>query len=102
MNDTLTTATLPEDSDSTRDMLATIQEQGRLTLELVKTIVVLMTPKNSSRDGPTLEEMLAKIMTQQLEIIAIGNATLTNLDQLGEALPDVVAGVVRDRRVLNS
>ena len=62
-----------EDQESTREMLAAIHEQGRQTYELVRALIALLTPAEGGREGPTLEELLAKIMAQQKEIIDIGN-----------------------------
>ena len=62
----------PEVAPNTHDLLAAIHEQVRQTLELVGTIVSLLMPKEGGREGPTLEELLAKLLSQQQQIIMIG------------------------------
>ena len=91
-----------EDGGGIREMLGSIHEQGRLTLELIKTLVTLLMPKEGGEEGPSLEDLLAKILTQQIEIIALGKATQADVDQLGKTLPDEVAAAVGRRRALNS
>ena len=91
--------TIPdEDQESTREMLAAIHEQGRQTYELVRALIALLTPAEGGREGPTLEELLAKIMAQQKEIIDIGKQTQTDLDALGAGLPDAVVDALEGRR----
>ena len=82
--------TFPERGTETHELLAAIHEQGRQTLELVGTIVSLLMPKEGGREGPTLEELLAKLLSQQQQIIMIGKATQADVDWLGKALPDAV------------
>jgi hypothetical protein len=91
------TTSSPEAADTTHDLLAAIHEQGRQTLELVGTIVSLLMPKEGGREGPTLEELLAKLLSQQQQIIMIGKAT-----RLGKTLPDAVAEVIDGNRSLRS
>lgn len=97
-----TTTRSPETTDDTHRLLAAIQEQGRLTLELVGTIVSLLMPKGGDREGPTLEELLAKLVAQQQQIIMIGKATQADVDRLGKTLPDAVAAVIDGHRALRS
>jgi hypothetical protein len=85
-----TTTSSPEAAHDPHDLLAAIHEQGRQTLELVGTIVSLLMPKEGGRDGPTLEELLAKLLSQQQQIIMIGKATQADVDRLGKTLPDAV------------
>ena len=92
----------PEVAPNTHDLLAAIHEQGRQTLELVGTIVSLLMPKEGGREGPTLEELLAKLLSQQQQIIMIGKATQADLDRLGKTLPDAVAEVIDGDRSLRS
>ena len=91
----------PESSEYLREMLLDIHEQGRLTLELVRTLVTLLLPKEV-REGPTLEELLAKIVAQQREIITIGKMTQADIDALGKTLPEAVADAVEGHRALRS
>jgi len=92
----------PEVAPNTHDLLAAIHEQVRQTLELVGTIVSLLMPKEGGREGPTLEELLAKLLSQQQQIIMIGKATQADLDRLGKTLPDAVAEVIDGNRSLRS
>ena len=66
------------------------------------TIVSLLMPKEGGREGPTLEELLAKLLSQQQQIIMIGKATQADLDRLGKTLPDAVAEVIDGNRSLRS
>ena len=93
-----TTTSSPEAAPNTHDMLAAIHEQGRQTLELVGTIVSLLMPKEGGREGPTLEELLAKLLFQQQQIIMIGKATQADVDRLGKTLPDAVAEAIDGNR----
>jgi hypothetical protein len=97
-----TTTSSPEAAHNTHDLLAAIHEQGRQTLELVGTIVSLLMPKEGGREGPTLEELLAKLLSQQQQIIMIGKATQADVDRLGKTLPDAVAEVIDGNRSLRS
>jgi hypothetical protein len=96
-----TPAGLEDDPGTTHEILAAILEQGRQTLELVKALVGLLTPKGE-REGPTLEELLAKIMAQQTQLIMIGRMTQADLDRLSKTLPDAVVDAMDERRVLPS
>jgi hypothetical protein len=91
-----TTTSSPEAAHNTHDLLAAIYEQGRQTLELVGTIVSLLMPKEGGREGPTLEELLAKLLSQQQQ------ATQADVDRLGKTLPDAVAEVIDGNRSLRS
>ena len=97
MDTTHTPATLADEPGRTHEILAAILEQGRQTLELVKALVGLLTPKGE-REGPTLEELLAKIMAQQVQLITIGKMTQADLDRLGKTLPDAVVDAMDERR----
>jgi hypothetical protein len=59
-------------------------------------------PKEGGREGPTLEELLAKLLFQQQQIIMIGKATQADVDRLGKTLPDAVAEVIDGNRSLRS
>ena len=94
-------ATLDNEPGTTHEILAAILEQGRQTLELVKALVGLLAPKGD-QEGPTLEELLAKIMAQQNQLITIGKMTQADLDRLGKALPEAVVDAIEERRALPS
>ena len=94
-------AALEDGSETTHEILTAILDQGRQTLELVKALVGLLTPK-AERDGPTLEELLAKIMAQQSQLITIGKMTQADVDRLGKSLPEAVVDAMEERRGLPS
>ena len=96
-----TPATLHDEPGTTHEILAAILEQGRQTLELVKALVSLLAPKGE-QEGPTLEELLAKIMAQQSQLITIGKMTQADLDRLGKAVPEAVVDAIEERRALPS
>jgi hypothetical protein len=96
------TTPLPARAEETHELLAAIHEQGRLTLQLVGTIVSLLMPKEGGREGPTLEELLAKLLSHQQQIIMIGEATQADVDRLGKTLPDAVAEALDGHRALRS
>jgi uncharacterized protein YicC (UPF0701 family) len=52
-----------------REILVTIQDRTRQTLELVKTLVELLVAKEGDREGPTLEELLAVLIAQQRDML---------------------------------
>ena len=96
-----TRATLQDEPEATHEILAAILEQGRQTLELVKALVSLLAPKGE-QEGPTLEDLLAKIMTQQGQLITIGKMTQADLDRFGKALPEAVVDAIEERRAVPS
>ena len=51
--------------------LAIIREQTRETLELVRTLVALLLPKEGGRDGPTLEELISVMVAQQRDTLVL-------------------------------
>jgi hypothetical protein len=92
-----TPATHEDEAGTTHEILTAILDQGRQTLDLVKALVGLLIPK-AEPEGPTLEELLAKIMAQQAQIITIGKMTQAELDRLGKTLPEAVADAMDERR----
>jgi hypothetical protein len=71
--------------------LAAIEEQGRVTLELVRTLVGLLLPKAGDREGLSLEDLLAAVISQQRDLLVLARATRSEVQQLGESLPFEVA-----------
>ena len=54
------------------DELTIILEQTRETLELVRSLVAMLLPRDSGEDGPKLEDLIAALVAQQRDtIIAI-------------------------------
>ena len=63
-------AHLAEEITDLRAQLGEVQEQGRLTLELVRAIIELLLPKGD-RSGPSLDELLATLIVQLRELTTI-------------------------------
>ena len=49
--------------------LAVIREQTRESLELLRSLVALMLPKQADGDGPKLEDLIAALTAQQRDIL---------------------------------
>ncbi len=77
-----------------RNILAAIQQQGRQTHELVRTLVNLLLPKEGDSDGPSLEELVAAMVALQRDLIIVARATQAELKRVGETLPAAVAETV--------
>ena len=84
------------DSDAAEDraLLVAIEEQGRQTLELLRALVALLTPKEGSREGPSLEELLTTIIMQGREQIGIlktiQEEQIRSVETLSQAVADAV------------
>ena len=87
----------PDGQDEIRASLAAIEQQGHQTLELVRALVGLLLPKEGGREGPTFEELLAALIAQQREAIAVSRATQAELTRLGATLPAEVAEAVQNQ-----
>jgi hypothetical protein len=65
------------DSSATRaarwpdDDLTVVRAQTRETLELVRTLVALLLPREGGRDGPTLEELMSALIAQQADTLVL-------------------------------
>jgi len=77
-------------------VLGRIEEQGRQTLELVRALIELLMPKEGTREGPSLEELLATLIMQQRELITLQKAILAGINHLPEVLPPSIAHAVHD------
>jgi signal transduction histidine kinase len=97
-----TTTAAARVDDDTHELLKAIHEQGRQTFELVRAIVSLLMPKEGGREGPALEDLLAKLVAQQQQIITLGKATQADLNRLGKTLPGAVADAIEGHRALRS
>ncbi|HJT77000.1 MAG TPA: hypothetical protein VJ739_07325 [Gemmataceae bacterium] len=51
------------------DRLAVIEDQTRMTLELVRSLVQLLLPREGGRDGPSLEDLIAALVAQQRDTL---------------------------------
>ncbi len=72
---------LTETITNVQAQLGEVQEQGRLTLELVRAIVELLVPKGD-RSGPSLDELLATLIMQLRELTSIARATQAAVGRL--------------------
>ena len=84
-------------SETDREALTRIEEQGRQTLELVKALIGLLMPKEGVREGPSLEDLLSALIMQQREAITIAKANQESLGHLGDTLPLAVAEAVAEQ-----
>ncbi len=95
--------TKPSQSNSEGDaaedcaLLVAIEEQGRQTLELLRALVALLTPKEGGREGPSLEDLLTTIIMQGREQIGILKTIQEGQIRLAETLPQVVADAVLEQ-----
>jgi len=87
------------DSDAAEDraLLVAIEEQGRQTLELLRALVALLTPKEGGREGPSLEELLTTIIMQGREQIGILKTIQEEQIRSAETLPQAVADAVLEQ-----
>ncbi len=76
------------------EILARLEEQGRQTLELVRSLVTILMPKEGGREGPSLEDLIRVLITQQRETITLAKAMQEDLHRQGETLPLAVAEAV--------
>ena len=84
-------------NDETKLLLQTIEEQGRQTLELVRALVGLLMPKEGIRDGPSLEELLAALIVQQRETVALLKTIHADQLRLADSVPRAVADAVEEQ-----
>lgn len=89
---------LPEEDEAAiPEMLRSIEEQGRQTLELVRTLVALLLPKEGGREGPSLEDLLAAMLAQQRDLVATVRTIRTDV----RAIDDRLAGRTDTRAATN-
>ena len=85
-------ATDPEAADhDIRQALATIQEQSRQTLELLRTLVGLIVPIVGDREGPPLEDLIATLVAQNRDLLTIARRIQADVRAIGDRLPAVVS-----------
>jgi len=80
-----------------RALLVAIEEQGRQTLELLRALVALLTPKEGGREGPSLEDLLTTIIMQGREQIGILKTIQEEQIRVAETLPQAVADAVLEQ-----
>jgi len=73
--------------DSIRETLATIQDQSRQTLELLRTLVGLILPIVGDREGPPLEDLIATLVAQNRDLLTIARRIQADVRAIGDRLP---------------
>ena len=94
-------ATEPEagdHEDSIRETLATIQEQGRQTLELLRTLIGLILPIVGDREGPPLEDLIATLVAQNRDLLTIARRIQADVRAIGDRLHAGVTSEQNSRR----
>ena len=73
--------------DSIRETLATILEQTRQTLELLRTLIGLIVPIVGDREGPPLEDLIATLVAQNRDLLTIARRIQADVRAIGDRLP---------------
>ena len=73
--------------DSIRETLATILEQSRQTLELLRTLIGLILPIVGDREGPPLEDLIATLVAQNRDLLTIARRIQADVRAIGDRLP---------------
>ena len=74
-----------------RETLATIQDQSRQTLELLRTLIGLIAPIVGDREGPPLEDLIATLVAQNRDLLTIAQRIHADVRAIGDRLPAVVS-----------
>jgi len=74
-----------------RETLATIQDQSRQTLELLRTLIGLIVPIVGDREGPPLEDLIATLVAQNRDLLTIARRIHADVRAIGNRLPAVVS-----------
>ena len=74
-----------------REILATIQEQSRQTLELLRTLIGFIVPIVGDREGPPLEDLIATLVAQNRDLLTIARRIHTEVRAIGDRLRAVVS-----------
>ena len=80
-------ATEADDHDSTRGTLATIEDQTRQTLELLRTLINLILPIVGDREGPRLEDLIATLVAQNRDVLMIARRIQADVRAISDRLP---------------
>lgn len=72
--------------DSIRETLATIQDQSRQTLELLRTLIGLIVPIVGDREGPPLEDLIATLVAQNRDLLTIARSIQADVRAIGDRL----------------
>jgi hypothetical protein len=76
------------DHDSNSEIigrLTAIEDQGRQTLELMRSLISLLLP-SAEQTGPTVQELMAAIVAMQRDTIAIARTTQADVTRLVDGL----------------
>jgi hypothetical protein len=82
-----TEAETGDHEDSIRDTLATILEQSRQTLDLLRTLIGLILPIVGDREGPPLEDLIATLVAQNRDLLTIARRIQADVRAIGDRLP---------------
>jgi hypothetical protein len=69
------------------EILGTIQDQTRESLELLRALVNQLLEQHALREGPPLEDLIATLVVQQREILTVARQTSADVRALRERLP---------------
>jgi hypothetical protein len=81
-----TEAEAGDHEDSIRETLATILEQTRQTLELLRTLIGLIVPIVGDREGPPLEDLIATLVAQNRDLLTIARRIQADVRAIGDRL----------------
>ena len=81
-----TDAEAGDHEDRIRETLATIQDQSRQTLELLRTLIGLIVPIVGDREGPPLEELIATLVAQNRDLLTITSRIQADVRGIGDRL----------------
>ena len=73
-----------------RETLATIQDQSRQTLELLRTLIGFIVPILGDREGPPLEDLIATLVAQNRDLLTIARRIQADVRAIADRLPVVV------------
>ena len=92
-----TDAVAGDHEDSIRETLATILEQTRQTLELLRTLIGLIVPIVGDREGPPLEDLIATLVAQNRDLLTIARRIQADVRAIGDRLPAGVSSEQNSR-----
>ena len=81
-----TDAVAGDHEDSIRETLATLLEQTRQTLELLRTLIGLIVPIVGDREGPPLEDLIATLVAQNRDLLTITSRIQADVRGIGDRL----------------
>ena len=81
-----TEAKAGDHEDSIRETLATILEQTRQTLELLRTLIGLIVPIVGDREGPPLEDLIATLVAQNRDLLTIARRIQADVRAISDRL----------------